>query len=126
MYKKDKVINVDIQAIIFNFPKTPDAGTRETLCTLRRRGYRLAANYEISVCDAFFPCRAEYKREDYLNTAKALGVLPGECAVVEGLCTSLNEIKNAGMTAIGMSEAMNCIYADTGISDISDLLDIFI
>ena len=117
---------MDIHAIIFNFPKAPDADERIVMCTLRRRGYRLAANFASGACDVFFGSSGMSKREEYLEIACKLGVPYDECAVVEGACDDLNEAKNAGMTAIGVGDAVNCIYADTGISNIADLLNIFV
>ncbi|MBQ9746435.1 MAG: hypothetical protein IJW21_06395 [Clostridia bacterium] len=113
---------MDIQAIILNFENAPDAKTRETLCTLRRRGYKLAANCACGACDVFFEGGG---RESLLAAAKALGVAPEECAAVESDCESLIAAKNCGMTAIGVENAQNCIYADICISDFSLLSDIF-
>ncbi len=115
---------MDIQAIIVGFEKAPDTKTRETLCNLRRRGYRLAANCACGACDVFFE-KGENLRESYLNAAKTLGMPPDKCVVVESTCERLLAAKDGGMAAIGIGAAQNCIYADTSIRNFSELADIF-
>lgn len=114
---------MDIQAIILDFEKAPDAKTREALCTLRRRGYRLAANCACGACDVLM--KAGGGRESLLAAARELGVAPSACAAVETSCEKLIAAKDCGMTAIGVQDAQNCIYADLCISDFSGLTDIF-
>ena len=116
---------MDIQAIIVDFEKAPDAGTRETLCKLRRRGYKLAANCACGACDVFFESNGEDVRGSFLRAAELLRVPPQECAVVESVCERLISAKDGGMAAIGVGGAQNCIYADTSIRDFSELADIF-
>ena len=117
---------MDIQAIIFNFAKAPDAQTRMLLCTLRKRGYRLAASYACGACDAVFEREKDARREVLLSAAKKLGVAPSECAVVESECERLVSAKDSGMTAIGVGEAATCIYADICLGNIEELTDIFV
>ena len=117
---------MDIQAIIFDFASTPDENVRAVLCTLRRRGYRLAASYACGACDATFERGRCASRETFLSAAKTLGVAPGECAVVESECERLSAAKDSGMTAIGIGKASACVYADICLGDFSELEDIFV
>lgn len=117
---------MDIQAIIFGFSKEPDLKMRNILCTLRRRGYRLAANYACGACDAVFERNERSGRDALLSVAKMLGVAPSECAVVESECERLISAKTSGMTAIGADEAATCIYADICLGNIEELTDIFV
>ncbi len=116
---------MDIQAIIFDFEEAPNAKTRETLCKLRRRGYRLAANRACEACDVIFESDREDARGSFLRAAALLRVPPQTCAVVESVSERLVAAKDGGMTAIGVGGAQNCIYADTSVFDISELSDIF-
>ena len=117
---------MDIQAIIFGFSKEPDAKMRDILCTLRRRGYRLATNYDCIACDVFFERNESASRETLLSVARLLGVSPSECAVVESECERLIAAKTSGMTAIGAGEAATCVYADICLGNIGELTDIFV
>ena len=117
---------MDIQAIIFNFSKAPDAAEREILCALRRRGYRLAANFACGYCDASFEIEEGKGREALLAAAQALGVEPTECAVVESECDGLRTAKESGMTAIGIGKAALCVYADVCLRKLAELTDIFV
>ncbi|MBQ7290853.1 MAG: hypothetical protein IJW76_03895 [Clostridia bacterium] len=116
---------MDIRAIIFDFEKAPDAKTRETLCKLRRRGYKLAANCACGACDVVFESGEEGERTCFLRAAELLHVPPHTCAVVECACERLLAAKDSGMKTIGVLNAKNCIYADTCINDFSELTDIF-
>ena len=116
---------MDIQAIIFDFEKAPDAEARAVLCTLRKRGYRLAASYACDACDATFERSGKSSREALLSAAEMLGVAPGECAAVESDCSRLSAAKENGMTAIGVGEASTCVYADICLASLAELEDIF-
>ncbi len=116
---------MDIQAIILGFEKAPDVKTRETLVSLRRKGYKLAANYACGACDLFFE-KGDSLRDAYLQAVKTLGVPPEKCVVVESTCERLLAAKDSGMAAIGVGGAQNCIYADTSIRDFAELADIFV
>lgn len=117
---------MDIQAIILDFSKAPDARERGVLCTLRRRGYKLASSYACGACDVSFQRGDTANREALLAAAKALGVKPEECAAVESECARLCAAKENGMTAIGVGEASTCVYADICLGSFLELADIFV
>jgi len=116
---------MDIQAIIFDFSKAPAGNEREVLCTLRKRGYKLASSFDSGACDVIFERKEHASRETLLAVAKTLGVAPGECAVAESESDRLFAAKDSGMTAIGIGEAAACIYADICLGSFAELADIF-
>ena len=113
---------MDIQAIILSFDTEPDKSTVDALFALRSRGYRLAANKKIGVCDVFV--ESPEKRESLLLAAQSLGVSPWECSAAQRNEQSVVAAKSSGMTAIGVGKAKNCVYADFSVNDIGELAEL--
>lgn len=116
---------------------------KNTLTTLRDRGYRLAIGSsskntkfilkQIGL-DGFFDAiadgtditRSKPDPEVFLVAAKKLGIDPADCAVVEDAKAGIEAAKAGGMTALALfGDAKGCGLEDCDLSSFSDLLNIF-
>ncbi|MEH7073434.1 beta-phosphoglucomutase [Neobacillus drentensis] len=59
--------------------------------------------------------------EVFLLAAKMLGIPPVECAVIEDAQAGIDAAKAAGMKAVGIGSAANCLNADMKLSDLTNL-----
>jgi len=59
--------------------------------------------------------------EVFLLAAKMLGVKPEECAVIEDAKAGIDAAKTAGMMAVGVGSAANCVNADMKLNDLTEL-----
>jgi beta-phosphoglucomutase len=59
--------------------------------------------------------------EVFLLAAKILGVEPEECAVIEDAQAGIDAAKAAGMKAVGIGSAANCLNADMKLPDLTNL-----
>ena len=117
-------------------------GVRETLATLRTRGYRLAIGSSSrnaglildrldlrgafdTVTDGNDIAHSKPDPEVFLKAAKGLGLKPGECAVIEDATAGITAAKMGGMTAIAIGDATNDPRADVRLERFSDLTDLF-
>ena len=120
-------------------PADVDPKTRNTLAELRKRGYRLAlgsssknARFILSqvglaaafdaIVDGNDIAKAKPDPEVFLKAAAALGLAPGQCAVIEDAAAGLEAAKAGGMLALGIGPAADCPQADARINELSDLL----
>lgn len=118
-------------------------GARQTIETLRARGYRLAVGSSsknarlilerTGVCDAWDAIvdgtaihRGKPDPEVFMIAAKRLNLEPCRCAVVEDASSGITAAKLCGMTAIGMGPAAKDLRADLRIGTLSDLLDVLV
>lgn len=116
---------------------------KNTLTTLRDRGYRLAIGSsskntkfilkQIGL-DGFFDAiadgtditRSKPDPEVFLVAAKKLGIDPADCAVVEDAKAGIEAAKAGGMTALALfGDAKGCGLEDCDLTSFSDLLNIF-
>lgn len=116
---------------------------KNTLTTLRDRGYRLAIGSsskntkfilkQIGL-DGFFDAiadgtditRSKPDPEVFLAAAKKLGIDPADCAVVEDAKAGIEAAKAGGMTALALfGDAKGCGLEDCDLTSFSDLLNIF-
>ena len=120
-------------------PEDVPEDVRETLRTLRARGYRLAvgsssrnaklvlgrtglADAFDAVSDGTNVTRAKPDPEVFLKAAEFLGVEAADCAVVEDAAAGIDAAKAGGFTAIGVGAAAAYGKTDHAIRALSDLL----
>lgn len=123
---------------------TPDdvtAEVRDTLKTLRERGYKLAIGSssknagfileKVELADAFDAVsdgnnitRSKPDPEVFVKAGEFLGENPEECIVVEDAYAGIDAAKAAGMKAVGIGDASGYEKADYKITSFSQLLSI--
>lgn len=112
---------------------------RETLQTLRRKGYKLSvgsssknAKYileKVELLDAFDAIsdgtnisRSKPDPEVFLMGAQFLGISPEECIVVEDAAAGIDAAKAGNMMAAGIGEAKDYEKTDYPLDTFADLL----
>ena len=120
-------------------PEDVPRDVRETLRTLRARGYRLAVGSSsrnaklvldrAGLADAFDAVsdgtnitRAKPDPEVFLKAAEFLGLSSADCAVVEDAAAGIDAAKAGGFTAVGIGAAATYGKTDYAIRALSDLL----
>ena len=120
-------------------PEDVAQDVRETLRTLRARGYRLAVGSssrnaklvlsQTGLADAFDAVsdgtnitRAKPDPEVFLKAAEFLGLPSADCAVVEDAAAGIDAAKAGGFTAVGIGAAAAYGKTDHAIRALSDLL----
>ena len=120
-------------------PEDVSEDVRETLRTLRARGYRLAvgsssrnaklvlgrtglAEMFDAVSDGTNISRAKPDPEVFCKAAEFLGLAAADCAVVEDAAAGIDAAKAGGFTAIGIGDAARYGKTDHAIRALSDLL----
>lgn len=115
---------------------------RETLKTLRERGYKLAIGSssknagfilkQVELVDAFDKVsdgnnitKSKPDPEVFLKAAEFLGFAPEDCAVVEDAEAGIDAAKAAGMTGCGIGDAREYEKTDIQLVTFSDLLKYF-
>ena len=115
------------------------AEVRDTLQTLRERGYRLAIGssskntkyilertglsvYFDAVSDGTNIINSKPDPEVFLKAAAFLGLVPEDCLVIEDAHAGIQAAKAGGMTAAAIGTAVSSPLADIRINDLSDLL----
>lgn len=115
---------------------------RDTLQTLRERGYKLAigssskntkfileriglANFFDAVADGTDITNSKPDPEVFLKAAQKLGLAPHDCAVVEDAKAGIQAAKKGGMLALALfGDAKDCGLEDYDLKSFSDLLNI--
>lgn len=116
---------------------------RDTLQTLRARGYKLAlgssnakarlildkvglGNFFDAVADGTDIARAKPDPEVFLTAAARLGENPADCAVVEDAEAGIRAARAGGMTALALfGSARGCGLEDYDLTSFADLLNLF-
>lgn len=124
---------------------TPDDVTqevRETLATLRERGYKIALGSssknakfilkQVDLLEAFDEIsdgnnitKSKPDPEVFLKAAEYLTLQPEECAVVEDAYAGIAAAKAGHMTAVAIGDAVSDKKADIRLETFSDLLKYF-
>lgn len=137
--EKNRIYRQSLSALT---PADADGGVRETLATLRARGYRLAIGSSsrnaglildrLDLRDAFDNVtdgnaitHSKPDPEVFLTAAKGLGLKPEACAVIEDATAGITAAKMCGMTAIAIGDATKDPRADVRLERISDLIALF-
>lgn len=115
---------------------------RDTLATLRKRGYKLSigsssknakfilervnltASFD-AISDGTNITRSKPDPEVFLKGAEFLGLEPSECAVVEDAYAGIDAAKEGGMMGVAIGDATNYRRADYCLTTFSDLLKLF-
>lgn len=115
---------------------------RQTLETLRKRGYKLSigsssknAKYILqrvnltsafdAISDGTNITRSKPDPEVFLKGAEFLGLEPKQCAVVEDAYAGIDAAKEGGMLAVAIGDATNYRRSDYCLTTFSDLLKLF-
>ncbi|MEH7418057.1 beta-phosphoglucomutase [Neobacillus drentensis] len=80
----------------------------------------LAANFD-AIADGNSIKKSKPDPEVFLLAAKMLGLEPEECAVIEDAQAGIDAAKAAGMKAVGIGSAANCLNADMKFQDLTNL-----
>lgn len=124
-------------------PEDVSAEVRNTLKTLRERGYRLAVGSSSknakfilertdllgsfdAISDGTNIARSKPDPEVFVKAAAFLGFDPSTCAVVEDAPAGLQAAKAGGMTAVAIGSACASPLADITLQTFSDLLRYFL
>jgi beta-phosphoglucomutase len=120
-------------------PRDLSDEVRETLYTLRERGYRLAigsssrnaklilekinmANFFDAVSDGSNITKSKPDPEVFLKAAEFLGVKPVDCVVVEDAKAGVEAGRAANMKVIAMGDAVNCGFENWNIESFKEIL----
>lgn len=123
-------------------PEDITAEVRETLATLRERGYRLAVGSsskntrfilaQTALTDAFDAIadgndikNSKPDPEVFLKAAELIGVRPEDAAVVEDAEAGLLAANRGGMLSIAYASAYACPLGKERLAHFSDLLQMF-
>lgn len=124
-------------------PEDVSSEVRDTLKTLRERGYRLAIGsssknakfildrtdlmgYFDAISDGTNITNSKPDPEVFVKAAAFLGLEPSACAVVEDAHAGLQAAKMGGMTAVAIGSAVTSPLADITLKRFSDLLQFFL
>ena len=80
--------------------------------------FGLTSNFE-AIADGNSIKNSKPDPEVFLLAAKMLGVQPEECAVIEDAQAGIDAVKAAGMKAVGIGSAANCLNADMKLNDLT-------
>ena len=80
--------------------------------------FGLTSNFE-AIADGNSIKNSKPDPEVFLLAAKMLGVQPEECAVIEDAQAGIDAAKAAGMKAVGIGSAANCLNADMKLNDLT-------
>ncbi len=130
-----------VQSLGAMSPADLDPSVKETLDTLRERGFKLAigsssknalyvleriglAGYFDAVSDGNGIARSKPDPEVFLRAAKLIGLSPSECLVVEDAVSGVDAAADGGFTSVAMGDAAGYERADFRIERFSELLPI--
>ena len=115
---------------------------RDTLNTLRKKGYKLAigsssknarfilertamTDHFDAISDGNNVSRSKPNPEVFLKASQFLGLEPSACAVVEDAWAGIETAKAGGMTAVAIGAAVTSPQADIKLESFSDLAKYF-
>ena len=123
-------------------PADLSAEVRDTLQTLRERGYRMAIgsssrnarlilskigleSFFDAVSDGNNISRSKPDPEVFLKAAEFLHLLPEDCVVVEDADAGVEAAHRAGMKAVAIGDAVRHGNGDWNVKTFRELLDVF-
>ncbi|MDR4946121.1 beta-phosphoglucomutase [Neobacillus cucumis] len=112
------VINLLISLKARNINIAIGSSSKNTPFILEQIG--LTANFD-SIADGNSIKNSKPDPEVFLLAAKMLGVKPEECAIIEDAQAGIDAAKAAGMKAVGIGTAANCLNADMKLQDLANL-----
>jgi beta-phosphoglucomutase len=112
------VINLLLSLKVRDIKIAIGSSSKNTPFILKQIG--LTSNFD-AIADGNSIKNSKPDPEVFLLAAEILGVPPEECAVIEDAQAGIDAAKAAGMKAVGIGSAANCLNADMKLSDLTNL-----
>jgi beta-phosphoglucomutase len=112
------VINLLLSLKVRDIKIAIGSSSKNTPFILKQIG--LTSNFD-AIADGNSIKNSKPDPEVFLLAAEILGVPPEECAVIEDAQAGIDAAKAAGMKAVGIGSAANCLNADMKLNDLTNL-----